>query len=275
MINAMGRVFMNQLDSPFTKLDELLDGAADPLPPIRILDFHCEITSEKNAMGWYLDGRVTGVVGTHTHVPTADARVLPGGTAYISDIGMTGPRDSVIGFSLETRAAALHAPPADPLRRGGWSGELQRGRHHRRSPNGPRQRHRAGAAPGRGLERGRVRTRIPRHLTGRGCHRPWWASSARPPRARRTWPWPSRSACRSRSWSPTRARCTAAWTSAPPSRMRPRGRRCRTTSRPGRSGRAVHRGRLGRAGAAASSPRSRLAAACRCSWAGPACTSAR
>jgi 2',3'-cyclic-nucleotide 2'-phosphodiesterase len=102
VINAMGRVFMNQLDSPCTKLDELLDGAADPLPPIRILDFHCEITSEKNAMGWYLDGRVSAVVGTHTHVPTADARVLPSGTAYISDIGMTGPRDSIIGFSLET-----------------------------------------------------------------------------------------------------------------------------------------------------------------------------
>ncbi|MDQ2688872.1 MAG: YmdB family metallophosphoesterase, partial [Chloroflexota bacterium] len=102
VMNAMGRVFMNQLDSPFTKLDELLDGAADPLPPIRILDFHCEITSEKNAMGWYLDGRVSAVVGTHTHVPTADARVLPGGTAYISDIGMTGPRDSIIGFSLDT-----------------------------------------------------------------------------------------------------------------------------------------------------------------------------
>jgi len=102
VINAMGRVFMNQLDSPFTKLDELLDGAAEPLPPVRILDFHCEITSEKNAMGWYLDGRVSAVVGTHTHVPTADARLLPGGTAYISDIGMTGPRDSIIGFSLET-----------------------------------------------------------------------------------------------------------------------------------------------------------------------------
>ena len=93
VINAMGRVFMNQLDSPFTKLDELLDGAAD---------FHCEITSEKNAMGWYLDGRVSAVVGTHTHVPTADGRVLPKGTAYISDIGMTGPRDSIIGMSLET-----------------------------------------------------------------------------------------------------------------------------------------------------------------------------
>ncbi|HEX6139053.1 MAG TPA: TIGR00282 family metallophosphoesterase [Candidatus Limnocylindria bacterium] len=102
VMNAMGQVYMNQLDSPFTALDALLDGAAEPLPPIRIVDFHCEITSEKNAMGWFLDGRVTAVVGTHTHVPTADARVLPGGTAYISDIGMTGPRDSVIGFSLET-----------------------------------------------------------------------------------------------------------------------------------------------------------------------------
>jgi metallophosphoesterase (TIGR00282 family) len=102
VINAMGRVFMNQLDSPFMKLDQLLDEAAMPLPPVRILDFHCEITSEKNAMGWYLDGRVSAVVGTHTHVPTADARLLPNGTAYISDIGMTGPRDSVIGFALDT-----------------------------------------------------------------------------------------------------------------------------------------------------------------------------
>jgi 2',3'-cyclic-nucleotide 2'-phosphodiesterase len=102
VINAMGRVFMNQLDSPFTTIDTLLDGAAEPLPAVRVVDFHCEITSEKNAMGWYLDGRVSAVVGTHTHVPTADARLLPGGTAYISDIGMTGPRDSIIGFSLDT-----------------------------------------------------------------------------------------------------------------------------------------------------------------------------
>jgi metallophosphoesterase (TIGR00282 family) len=102
VLNAMGRVFMNQLDSPFSALDSLLDGAAEPLPPLRIVDFHCEITSEKNAMGWHLDGRVSAVIGTHTHVPTADARILPGGTAYISDVGMTGPRDSIIGFSLET-----------------------------------------------------------------------------------------------------------------------------------------------------------------------------
>ena len=102
VINLMGRVFMNQLDSPFILADAMLDGAAEPLPPLRIVDFHCEITSEKNAMGWHLDGRVTAVIGTHTHVPTADARVLPGGTAYISDVGMTGPRDSVIGFRLDT-----------------------------------------------------------------------------------------------------------------------------------------------------------------------------
>lgn len=102
VVNVMGRVFMNQLDSPFEAMDRLLDEAAEPLPPLRIVDFHCEITSEKNAMGWFLDGRVSAVVGSHTHVPTADAKLLPKGTAYISDIGMTGPRDSVIGFSLET-----------------------------------------------------------------------------------------------------------------------------------------------------------------------------
>jgi metallophosphoesterase (TIGR00282 family) len=102
IINAMGRVFMNQLDSPFTRLDALLDEAAEPLPAVRIVDFHCEVTSEKNAMGWYLDGRVSAVVGTHTHVPTADARILPKGTAYLSDIGMTGPRDSIIGMKIET-----------------------------------------------------------------------------------------------------------------------------------------------------------------------------
>ncbi|TME35014.1 MAG: TIGR00282 family metallophosphoesterase [Chloroflexi bacterium] len=102
VINLMGRVYMNQLDSPFAAADALFDQAAEPLPPVRLVDFHCEITSEKNAMGWYLDGRVSAVVGTHTHVPTADARVLPKGTAYISDLGMTGPRDSIIGFSVET-----------------------------------------------------------------------------------------------------------------------------------------------------------------------------
>ncbi len=102
VVNVMGQVYMNQLDSPFSAMDDLLDSAAEPLPPVRLVDFHCEITSEKNAMGWHLDGRVSAVVGTHTHVPTADARILPRGTAYISDIGMTGPRDSIIGFKIES-----------------------------------------------------------------------------------------------------------------------------------------------------------------------------
>ncbi len=102
VVNAIGRVFMNEMDSPFTALDDLLEQSAEPLPAVRIVDFHCEATSEKNALGWHLDGRVTAVLGTHTHVPTADARVLPRGTAYISDVGMTGPRDSIIGFSTET-----------------------------------------------------------------------------------------------------------------------------------------------------------------------------
>jgi metallophosphoesterase (TIGR00282 family) len=102
VINAMVRVLMTQLDSRFVGIDRLLTESAVELPPIRIVDFHCEITSEKNAMGWHLDGRVSAVVGTHTHVPTADARLLPKGTAYISDIGMTGPRDSIIGMSVET-----------------------------------------------------------------------------------------------------------------------------------------------------------------------------
>jgi hypothetical protein len=102
VINLIGRVTMNQLDSPFLAADALLEGGAEPLPPVRIVDFHCELTSEKNAMGWYLDGRVSAVIGTHTHVPTADARLLPQGTAYLSDVGMTGPRDSIIGFRLDT-----------------------------------------------------------------------------------------------------------------------------------------------------------------------------
>src|SRR6188474_1405719 len=101
VINLMGRVFMPPSDDPFRAVDQLLDS----LPAetrVRLVDIHAEATSEKVAMGWYLDGRVSAVVGTHTHVPTADARILPNGTAYVSDCGMTGPRDSIIGFSLET-----------------------------------------------------------------------------------------------------------------------------------------------------------------------------
>jgi 2',3'-cyclic-nucleotide 2'-phosphodiesterase len=102
IINAQGRTFMQPIDNPFTTLDALLDHGANELPPVRLVDFHCEITSEKNAFGLYLDGRVSAVVGTHTHVATADERILPRGTAYTSDLGMTGPLYSVIGFDPET-----------------------------------------------------------------------------------------------------------------------------------------------------------------------------
>lgn len=96
VINLQGRTHMLAIDCPFRKADGLLAALA-PSVKVRIVDFHAEISSEKVAMGWYLDGRVSAVIGTHTHVPTADARVLPGGTAYQSDAGMTGPYDSVIG----------------------------------------------------------------------------------------------------------------------------------------------------------------------------------
>jgi metallophosphoesterase (TIGR00282 family) len=102
VINAQGRSTMIPIDNPFTTLDRLLDEGAVELPPVRLVDFHCELTSEKNAMGVHLDGRVSAVVGTHTHVPTADQRILPRGTAYVSDIGMTGPLDSIIGFAPES-----------------------------------------------------------------------------------------------------------------------------------------------------------------------------
>ncbi len=97
VVNAIGRVFMAAYDDPFRAVDALLAELGDRAPRIRILDWHAEATSEKNAMGWHLDGRFSAVVGSHTHIPTADARVLPGGTAYVSDTGMVGPRDSVLG----------------------------------------------------------------------------------------------------------------------------------------------------------------------------------
>src|SRR5262249_3051462 len=98
VINLQGRVFMQDTDDPFRKADALL---ATITSKVVIVDFHAEATSEKISLGWYLDGRVTAVLGTHTHVPTADNRVLPNGTAYQTDVGMTGPYDSVIGVQKE------------------------------------------------------------------------------------------------------------------------------------------------------------------------------
>ncbi|MEZ2345879.1 TIGR00282 family metallophosphoesterase [Terriglobus sp. RCC_193] len=98
VVNLQGRVFMSQNDDPFRKADELLNSIRSR---VIFVDFHAEATSEKIALGWYLDGRVTAVIGTHTHVPTADERILPGGTAYQTDAGMSGPYDSVIGVERE------------------------------------------------------------------------------------------------------------------------------------------------------------------------------
>ena len=97
VINVMGRLFMRAIDCPFRAVDRTLEQYGQ-LARVRLVDFHAEATSEKMAMAWYLDGRVSAVVGTHTHVPTADARLLPGGTATVTDLGMVGPRDSIIGL---------------------------------------------------------------------------------------------------------------------------------------------------------------------------------
>jgi len=100
VLNLQGRTFMIPIDCPFRKADEILGGISSDVL-IRVVDFHAEATSEKIAFGYYLDGRVSAVIGTHTHVQTADERILPGGTAYITDVGMTGPADSVIGVKKE------------------------------------------------------------------------------------------------------------------------------------------------------------------------------
>src|SRR5712692_5603019 len=100
VLNLMGRVFMNPIDCPFRKADEIVAELRRETSVV-LVDMHAEATSEVMALGWYLDGRVSAVVGTHRHVQTADERILPGGTAYITDLGMTGPVDSVIGVDKD------------------------------------------------------------------------------------------------------------------------------------------------------------------------------
>ncbi|PTK80608.1 TIGR00282 family metallophosphoesterase [Staphylococcus haemolyticus] len=100
IINLQGRTFMQDIDDPFKKADQLIEEAKKETNFI-FVDFHAETTSEKNAMGWYLDGRVSAVVGTHTHIQTSDERVLPNGTGYITDVGMTGYYDGILGINRD------------------------------------------------------------------------------------------------------------------------------------------------------------------------------
>lgn len=104
IVNVCGRAFMPDMDCPFRVVDQILEREARP-SDIVLVDFHAEATSEKAALGYHLDGRVTAVLGTHTHVQTADERLLPQGTAFISDVGMVGPRDSILGVEV---APVLH-----------------------------------------------------------------------------------------------------------------------------------------------------------------------
>jgi len=96
VLNVMGQVYMPNVDSPFRAADRIL--AAADRPKVVFVDVHAEVTSEKNALGWYMDGRVSAVAGTHTHIPTADERILPQGTGYLTDVGATGPYEGIIGF---------------------------------------------------------------------------------------------------------------------------------------------------------------------------------
>lgn len=101
IINLQGRTFMQAIDDPFLKADELI-AEAQKRTKIIFIDFHAEVTSEKQAFAWYVDGRVSAVVGTHTHTQTADERILPDGTGFITDVGMTGPYDAILGVEKET-----------------------------------------------------------------------------------------------------------------------------------------------------------------------------
>ena len=100
IINLSGRVFMPPIDCPFRAADQIIPTLKKKTPVI-IIDFHAEATSEKSALAWYMDGQVTAVIGTHTHIQTADEKVFPKGTAFITDVGMTGPRDSILGVKVE------------------------------------------------------------------------------------------------------------------------------------------------------------------------------
>lgn len=119
VLNLQGRTYLPAIECPFRTADRLLAEIGADVK-VRFVDFHAEVTSEKMAMGWYLDGRVSAVIGTHTHIPTADTRLLPGGTAYQTDVGMTGPYDSVIGVDkdLVLKRFLSHMPNRMEVARG-------------------------------------------------------------------------------------------------------------------------------------------------------------
>ncbi len=112
VISLMGRVFMRPVDCPFAAFSQLMENTANELPKIRIIDFHAEATSDKQTLGWFADGKVSAMVGTHTHVATADEQILPQGTAYLTDVGMTGPFRSVLGRDIQAVIeASIHFEP--------------------------------------------------------------------------------------------------------------------------------------------------------------------
>ncbi len=133
VVSLQGNVFLQTGRHMFSEVEAVLSRLEGEVDHV-LVDVHAEATSEKVAMGWHLDGRVTAVVGTHTHVPTADARVLPGGTAYCTDVGMTGPRGGVIGVKKEQAIESHAHPHARALRdqRGGPVAQ-RRGDHHGRA----------------------------------------------------------------------------------------------------------------------------------------------
>ncbi|HEX9050306.1 MAG TPA: TIGR00282 family metallophosphoesterase [Anaeromyxobacter sp.] len=123
VLNLEGRVFMKALDDPFRAALEGIEALRAEGAKAILVDMHCEATSEKNAMGWFLDGKVSAVLGTHTHVQTADARVLPGGTAFVTDVGMCGPWDSIIGVRKELvidRFLSARPVSFEPAKRDVW-----------------------------------------------------------------------------------------------------------------------------------------------------------
>ena len=130
VVNVMGRVFLAALDDPFRAADREIARVRDAGARVIFVDVHAETTSEKMALSWYLDGQVTAVIGTHTHVQTADERILPGGTACLTDVGMTGPHDGVIGMDRDAGAGPLHHGVAGEVRTGHRGSPIERSGGH-------------------------------------------------------------------------------------------------------------------------------------------------